>query len=196
MRGFVFALFLPKFLSDLFTVIDLETTGAVHKYGKITEIALYVHNGTAVTGSYATLINPEMDIPLPISRLTGITNDMVAGAPRFFEIARDIVELTAGRIFVAHNVNFDYGFLREEFRRLGYVFTRKRLCTVQLARKMYPGLPSYSLGVLCSTLGIPLENRHRAQGDAMATVLLFEKLLERHRQLQMMGKPGKTLNLF
>lgn len=180
----------------MFTIIDIETTGTVHKYGKITEIAIYVHNGERITDQFVTLINPEIDIPLYITRLTGITNQMVAGAPRFYEIARHIVELTAGRIFVAHNVNFDYNFIHEEFDRLGYTFYRKKLCTVQLSRRLFPGRPSYSLGKLCSDLGIEIEGRHRAAGDALATVKLFEKLLEKNGETGKIPKLGKTANLF
>jgi DNA polymerase-3 subunit epsilon len=102
---------------------------------------------------------------------------MVKNAPRFHEIARKIVELTAGRTFVAHNVQFDYRFIREEFNRLGYTFDRKTLCTVQLARKYIPGHQSYSLGSICSKLGINIKDRHRAAGDALATVKLFELIL-------------------
>jgi DNA polymerase-3 subunit epsilon len=180
----------------LFTIIDIETTGAVHKYGKITEIALFMHNGERITDQFITLVNPEMDIPLSITRLTGITNRMVSDAPRFFEIARQIVEMTTGRIFVAHNVNFDYSFVREEFLRLGYPFERKKICTVQLARKLFPGHASYSLGRLCSDFGIVIEDRHRAAGDAMATVKLFEKLLQKNRETGMVPRIGKTGNLF
>ncbi len=180
----------------MFTIIDIETTGAVYKYGKITEIAIYVHNGTEVTETFSSLINPEMDIPLPITRLTGITNAMVAGAPKFYEIARAVAEITAGRTFVAHNVNFDYQFIKEEFSRLGYDFNRKKLCTVQLSRKLLPGYASYSLGRLCSELGIEINGRHRADGDALATVKLFELLLEKKRQKAMTAGYGKTADLF
>lgn len=180
----------------MFTIIDIETTGTVYKYGKITELAVYVHNGEKVIDSFATLVNPGMDIPLPVSRLTGITNQMVAQAPRFEEIAAQLEEMTAGRVFVAHNVNFDYSFIREEFHRLGYEFRRKKLCTVQLSRKFLPGHDSYSLGRLCSELGITIEGRHRAAGDALATVRLFEILLERSREAARRSSPGKTPSLF
>ncbi|HNQ37988.1 MAG: 3'-5' exonuclease [Prolixibacteraceae bacterium] len=180
----------------MFTIIDIETTGTVYKYGKITELAVYVHNGERITGSFSTLINPEMDIPLPVSRLTGITNEMVARAPRFYEIAGQLAEMTAGKIFVAHNVHFDYSFIREEFLRLGYDFRRKKLCTVQLSRKLLPGHPSYSLGRLCADLGIGIEGRHRAAGDALATVRLFEILLEKNREAAMRASPGKTASFF
>jgi len=180
----------------LFTIIDIETTGTVYKYGRITEIALYVHNGERVTEQFQTLINPEVDIPLYITRMTGITNEMVATAPRFYEIAGKLEELTEGRIFVAHNVNFDYQFIREEFSRIGYIFNRKKLCTVQLSRKFLPGHASYSLGRLCEELGIELNDRHRASGDALATVRLFEMILARYIEQGILPQPGKTTSLF
>jgi DNA polymerase-3 subunit epsilon len=168
----------------LFTIIDIETTGNSPKYGKITEIAIYQHNGQNVTNHYSTLIHPEMDIPFFITNLTGITNDMVKHAPKFYEIAKTIVELTAGRKFVAHNARFDYSFIQQEFERLGYNFNRKTICTVQLSRKLLPGHASYSLGKLCSELGIEINGRHRASGDAYATVKLFEILLRKNEQTE------------
>ncbi|MBN1819629.1 MAG: 3'-5' exonuclease [Prolixibacteraceae bacterium] len=163
----------------MFAIIDVETTGAVYRYGKLTEIAIYIHNGEKITDSFQTLINPETDIPYFITKLTGINNEMVADAPKFYEVAKKIVEITAGKIFVAHNANFDYKFIKEEFKRLGYDYLRKTLCTVKLSRKLLPGHRSYSLGSLCNDLKIIIENRHRAAGDALATVKLFEILLEK-----------------
>ncbi|NQU84338.1 MAG: 3'-5' exonuclease [Mariniphaga sp.] len=163
----------------MFAIIDVETTGAVYKYGKLTEIAVYLHNGEKITNSYQTLINPEIDIPYFITKLTGINNEMVACAPKFYEVAKKIIEITAGRIFVAHNINFDYKFIKEEYKRLGYDYLRKTLCTVKLSRKLLPGYRSYSLGKLCNDLDIIIEGRHRAGGDALATVKLFEILLEK-----------------
>lgn len=180
----------------MFTVVDIETTGNLYKYGKITEIAIISFNGIHITGTFQTLLNPEMDIPYRISRLTGITNQMVAEAPVFPMIARKIVELTAGKIFVAHNVNFDYQFLREEFLRLGYTFDRKKLCTVQLSRKLLPGHSSYSLGNICHDLGIVIEGRHRALGDALATTRLFQILLEKNNDPRGMTRKGNILPLF
>ncbi len=165
----------------MFAIVDIETTGTVYKYGKITEIAIYQYNGVRITDSFTTLVNPEQDIPYFITKLTGIDNTMVADAPKFYEVAREIVEFTAGRVFVAHNVSFDYKFLKEEFKRLGYNFNRKTLCTVKMARKLIPGHPSYSLGKLCSNLGITIEGRHRAGGDALATVKLLEVLLKENQ---------------
>jgi DNA polymerase III subunit epsilon len=167
----------------MFAVIDVETTGAVYKYGKLTEIAIYLHNGTKITNTFQTLLNPEMDIPYFITKLTGINNEMVANAPKFYEIAREIVELTAGRVFVGHNVNFDYKFVKEEFNRLGYDYLRKTLCTVKLARRLLPGHRSYSLGNICSDLNIIIEGRHRAGGDALATVKLLDILLEKSQMV-------------
>ncbi len=127
---------------------------------------------------FTSLVNPESPIPYFITGLTGIDDHMVQNAPTFREIAQNVLRITEGCIFVAHSVNFDYGVIKEEFRQIGVDFIRKKLCTVRLSRKLIPGLRSYSLGKLCSAVNIPLVDRHRARGDAHATVLLFEKLLE------------------
>jgi len=165
----------------LFAIIDIETTGNKYNFGKITEIAIYQHNGQEITGEYSTLLNPEMDIPFFITRLTGINNEMVKNAPKFYEVAKKIIEMTQDRTFIAHNVSFDYKFIKEEFKRLEYEYTQKTLCTVKLSRKYLPGHKSYSLGKLCSDLGIEIKGRHRAAGDALATVKLFEILLEKNK---------------
>ncbi|MCK3684336.1 exonuclease domain-containing protein [Maribellus sp. YY47] len=166
----------------MFSIIDIETTGHSAKFGKITEIAIIQHNGQFITDSFSTLINPEMDIPYFITDLTGIDNNMVSNAPKFYEVAKKIVQMTSGRTFVAHNVSFDYNFIREEFARLGYDYQSKTLCTVKLSRKLLPGHRSYSLGKLCAELGININGRHRAAGDAFATVKLFEILMEKNQQ--------------
>lgn len=166
----------------MFAVIDIETTGGSPKTEKITEIAVFIHDGLSVVDEFVTLVNPEVNIPYYITGLTGITNEMVSDAPKFYEIAKKIVELTENRIFVAHNVNFDYSFVRNEFKTLGYEYSRKTLDTVRLARQVVPGLPSYSLGKLCASIGIPINNRHRAGGDALATVKLLEELLGRDQK--------------
>ena len=162
----------------MYAIIDIETTGGSALHEKVTEIAIYVHDGTRITGEFSSLINPEKHIPPFISRLTGISDEMVKSAPRFHEVAREIVEMTKDCVFVAHNALFDYGFIRQEFQRLGYRYHRPTLCTVKMSRKLLPGFKSYSLGNLCDSLDIRIENRHRAAGDALATVKLFEKLLE------------------
>ncbi len=163
----------------MYAIIDVETTGGNAIHDKITEIAIYLHDGKSIVKEYTTLVNPECGIPPFISRLTGIDNEMVQDAPKFYEIAKDIIEITEGAVIVAHNAPFDYGFISQEYKSLGYTFSRDYLCTVRLSRKLIPGYRSYSLGNLCSTLGIPLFNRHRAAGDALATVKLFELLLSK-----------------
>ena len=162
----------------MYAIIDLETTGGQPTQDRITEIAIYIHDGEKIVDEYATLLNPGRAIPPFISQLTGITNDMVSDAPKFHEVARKVVEMTEGCVFVAHNVRFDYSFLKKEFADLGYNYSRKTLCTVRLSRSLIPGQPSYSLGKLCQNIGIPLESRHRAAGDAHATALLFGRLLK------------------
>ncbi len=162
----------------MFAIVDIETTGGSPVTEKITEIAVYVYDGNKIVEEFCTLINPEKEIPYFITNLTGISNAMVANSPKFYEVARKIVEITQDRVFVAHNVSFDYHFIRNEFKRLGYNYSRQQLCTVQLSRKLIPGLASYSLGKICKHLNIEVNGRHRAYGDAYATVKLFEYLLQ------------------
>lgn len=166
-------------MSVKYAIIDVETTGGRAERDRITEIAIVVFDGQKVIKSFETLINPECPIPYGITELTGITNEMVADAPRFYEVAREIVEYTEGAVFVAHNVRFDYGFLREEFKRLGYTFSRKQLCTVRLSRQTFPGLSSYSLGNLIRHFSIVVENRHRAMADTMATLDVLTRILQK-----------------
>ena len=160
-----------------YAVVDIETTGSHSGFDRITEIAILIHNGKKVTKSFSTLINPESVIPAWISSLTGITNEMVAGAPRFYEVAKEIYQLLEDKIFVAHNVNFDYYFVKQEFKSLGSEINLKKLCTVRLSRKIFPGLPSYSLGNLCKSLNISIRDRHRAFGDAEATAKILGLLI-------------------
>ncbi|MDQ3142410.1 MAG: exonuclease domain-containing protein [Bacteroidota bacterium] len=161
-----------------FAIIDIETTGGSYLNDKITEIAIIIVENGAIIDRFESLVNPQRSIPYEITRITGITDDMVSGAPNFYEIAKDIVTLTESCIFVAHNVHFDYGFIRREFEQLGYSYYRKKLCTVQLSKKHYPGLRSYSLGSLINFLGIDVEQRHRAMQDALATSTLFLKMFQ------------------
>ncbi|MCS6975171.1 MAG: exonuclease domain-containing protein [Cyclobacteriaceae bacterium] len=166
----------------MFAVVDIETTGGYAEYHRITEIAIYHHDGKSITDFYYTLINPGRRIPSFITGLTGITTDMVEDAPAFEEIAEDILRLLEGRIFVAHNAHFDYSFLKKEFEIAGIRWQSKKLCTVRLSRKLIPGLRSYSLGSLAEALGIPVHNRHRAGGDAEATAHIFTRLLQRDKE--------------
>jgi len=161
----------------MYAIIDIETTGGSALMEKVTEIAIYLHDGKEITDEFVSLINPERNIPYFITNLTGITNEMVEDAPRFYEIAKKIIELTEGRIFVAHNARFDYSFIRQEFKSLGFNYSRNILDTVALSRKLLPGHRSYSLGNICKDLSITINGRHRASGDALATVRLFEILM-------------------
>jgi DNA polymerase-3 subunit epsilon len=163
-----------------FAIVDIETTGGNAARDRITEIAIFLHDGEKVVDEFCSLINPECSIPPFISRLTGINDEMVANAPKFYEVAKEIVQITDGAVFVAHNANFDYNFIRESYRSLGFNFTRDHLCTVGLSRKIIPGFRSYSLGNLCNSLNISITDRHRAKGDAFATVKLFEILLQKN----------------
>ena len=162
----------------MYSIVDVETTGGVGGPTRLTEIAVFRHDGTRVVDSFHSLLNPGCPIPPFISRMTGITDEMVQDAPLFADVAADVDRVTEGALFVAHNAPFDYNFLKKEFGWLGLPFERDRICTVWLSRRIFPGLPSYSLGKLCASLEIVLHHRHRAHGDAAATVLLFEKLLQ------------------
>ncbi len=163
----------------MYSIVDIETTGNGIKGNKITEISIFVFDGQQVVKEYTTLINPECEIPYYITGLTGIDNEMVREAPTFEEVADNVLELLTGTIFIAHSVNFDYNVIKEELKNIGRSLSLKKLCTVRLSRKVFPGYTSYSLGKLCSSLNIPLKNRHRARGDAAATVLLFKKILQK-----------------
>jgi DNA polymerase-3 subunit epsilon len=184
----------------MFAILDIETTGGSPKNEKITEIAIFLHDGEKVIKEYTSLINPERNIPYFITILTGINNEMVADAPKFYEIARDLVELTENCIIVGHNVNFDYSFIKSEFKHLGYDYNRQTICTVKLSRRLIPGLKSYSLGNLCESLDIKINGRHRATGDALATMQIFELLLRINNQQGsqipiMLPRDGKYKNL-
>lgn len=163
----------------MYSVVDIETTGNGYKGQKITEISIFIFDGEKIIDEFTSLVNPEQKIPHFITNLTGITEAMVRTAPKFYEIAKKIAQITKDTIFVAHNVNFDYNIIRDEFKSLGFDFKRKKLCTVRLSRKIIPGLASYSLGNICSTEGIDIAARHRAKGDAEATVELFRRLIKR-----------------
>ncbi len=166
----------------MYAIVDIETTGRSAQGQKVTEIAILIHDGTKVVDEYQSLVNPETSIPYSITQLTGIFDEMVANSPKFYEIAKKVFEMTEGHIFVAHNASFDYGVLRGEFASLGADFKRETMCTVKLSRQLFPGFRSYSLGNLCNDLNIQIENRHRAYGDAKATTLLLDLLLEKSRE--------------
>jgi len=167
----------------MYAIVDIETTGGYASANGITEISVFIHDGKRVVKHFETLIDPQQHIPNYITALTGIDNAMVAGAPVFDEIADTLFDILNDKVFVAHNVNFDYSFIKHQFKQSGYDLVVKKLCTVRLGRKVFPGLPSYSLGNLCRSLKIKIENRHRAGGDAKATVKLFDHMLANGAQL-------------
>ncbi|GGE64793.1 DNA polymerase-3 subunit epsilon [Pedobacter psychrotolerans] len=162
----------------LYAVVDIETTGGHASANGITEVAINIHDGNQVVESFSTLINPSIPIPDYITALTGIDDSMLVDAPTFGDVALQIYQLLHDKVFVAHNVNFDYSFLKHHLDQAGFDLQCRKLCTVRLSRKLIPGKSSYSLGKLCSSLNIPIQNRHRAAGDADATSILFNLLLE------------------
>lgn len=163
----------------LYAITDIETTGSYASANGITEIAVYIFDGQEIVDQFETLVNPHQSIPGFVQSLTGITDDMVQLAPSFEEIAPKLTELLQGKVFVAHNVNFDYSFIHHQLQNHGYELNCKKLCTVRYARKIFPKLASYSLGNLCRHFNIQIQNRHRAGGDARATVELFRLLKEK-----------------
>ncbi|WP_029034646.1 exonuclease domain-containing protein [Salinimicrobium terrae] len=170
----------------MYAILDIETTGGKYNEEGITEIAVYKFDGHKVVDQFISLINPEIPIQPFVINLTGINNEMLRHAPKFYEVAKRIVEVTDGAILVAHNAKFDYRILRTEFSRLGFDYERQSLCTVELSKKLIPDMPSYSLGKLVRSLGIPLSDRHRANGDAQATVKLFKMLLAKDSEKEIL----------
>jgi len=160
-----------------FAVVDIETTGGFPQEHGITEIAIVLHNGTEVEGRYETLVNPHQPIPPFIANMTGISDAMVAVAPSFEEVAPYIFNLLKDRVFVAHNVNFDFSFVKHHLQEAGFHLQTPKLCTIRLSRKVFPGFRKYGLGHLCRELGISISNRHRAGGDALATSEVLDMVL-------------------
>ena len=163
----------------MYAVVDIEATGGNHVKGRIIEIAIILFDGEKIISEYSTLVNPEVKIDWYVTKLTGIKNEMVADAPLFKDVAQEILNLTKGNIFVAHDVDFDYKFLKAELKKVGLPFKEPKVCTLTLSKKHLPDAESYSLGKLCEEMGIPIpkEVRHRAAGDAVATAKLLGLLL-------------------
>lgn len=170
----------------MYAILDIETTGGKYNEEGITEIAIYRFDGHKIVDQFSSLVNPERPIQPFVVNLTGINNEMLRQAPKFYEIAKRVIEITDDCILVAHNALFDNRILTTEFDRLGYPFEKRTLCTVELAKKLIPDMPSYSLGKLVRALGIPITDRHRAQGDAKATVALFKMLLAKDTSKQIL----------
>ena len=178
----------------MYAIIDIETTGGKYNEEGITEIAIHKFDGIDIIDSFVSLVNPEKEIQPFVVNLTGINNKMLRNAPKFYEVAKRIVEITSDCVLVAHNSSFDYRILRTEFRRLGYDFEIPTLCTVELSKLLIPGLESYSLGKLCRKIGIPVSDRHRADGDALATVKLLKILLQKDKDKIIVKKTIKSGN--
>ena len=176
----------------MYCILDIETTGGQYNEEGITEIAIYKFDGHEVVDQFISLVNPEKPIQPFVVKLTGINNAMLRSAPKFYEVAKRIIEITEGCIVVAHNASFDYRILQTEFRRLGFDFKKPTLCTVELAKKLIPDQVSYSLGKLVRALGIPMSDRHRASGDALATVKLFKMLLAKDVEKEILKSFVKT----
>jgi DNA polymerase-3 subunit epsilon len=181
---------IPNFISKrlsggkppMYAIVDIETTGSYAANNGITELAIVLHDGNKIMDRFETLINPQSPIPQYVQVLTGIHPDMLKDAPLFSEVAPRVYEMLKDAVFVAHHVNFDYSFIKYQLETAGFELDTNKLCTVRLSRKVFPGLPGYSLGKLCRELEIPIKNRHRAGGDADATVILFEKILQQDSQ--------------
>ena len=163
----------------MYAVLDIESTGGKYNEEGIMEIAIYRFTGDTVVDRFTTLINPKRHIQPFVAKLTGINARLLRTAPTFAEVAQRIVAITEGAVLVAHNAEFDYRILRTEFKRLGYAYRRQTLCTVELSKKLLPEAASYKLGKLARALGFPVRNRHRAEGDALATLALFKLLLRK-----------------
>jgi len=168
-------------LNVLFSILDLETTGGKFNKEGITEIAIYKFDGIKIIDEFISLINPQIPIQPYVQELTGINNKMLLTAPKFYQVCKRVLEITDNTILVAHNASFDYRMLKVEFNRLGYRFNIPQICTVNLSKKLIPDMDSYKLGKLVKSLGISISNRHRASGDALATVELFKLLLQKDK---------------
>ena len=186
----------------MYTIVDLEATGGKFNEESIIEIAIYRFDGVSITDQFISLVNPEKEIHPYVEKLTGISSRMLKTAPRFHEIAKRVIEITSNTVLVAHNAQFDYRILQLEFKRLGFDFSMKSICTVILSQELLPDQQSYKLGRLSRSLGIPIKDRHRASGDALATVELFKILLEKDVKQEIIRKsivefPGEKMdNIF
>lgn len=182
----------------LYSIVDIETTGSRPGPNTITEVAVIVTDGFEVKSRYETLLRPSGPIPVFVQRLTGITNEMTDDAPEFDEVAEELMGLLKDTVFVAHNVNFDYSFLKSEFGAAGIDWRSQRLCTVKMTRHFYPGLGKYNLGFLCNYFEIDNQAAHRAMGDCEATFKIFSSIVERFGEAAVEAffkKQNKAVNM-
>lgn len=173
---------------NLYSIIDIEATGGNSRIGRITEIAAFKFDGKEIIDSFHTLANPEMSIPPFVQNLTGITDKMTSSAPKFEVFAKDLYDFLHGSILVAHNIKFDYSFLQMEFQKVGIDYKSDRICTIEMSKHIIPGLGAYGLSKLCKTLNIKNSDRHRAEGDALATVELFKMLQKKDQNMLLSRK--------
>ena len=175
-----------------FAILDIETTGGKFNQEKITEISIFVYDGIKIIDKFETLINPEKDIQPFVQRLTGINSDLVKDAPKFEEVSENIFEITKDKIIVAHNVDFDYRIIKNEFQNINIKYQRDLLCTVDLSKLIFPNLKSYKLTNLLSNFGIVNENPHRANSDALGALELFKILINNDLEMKIIKSNIKS----
>lgn len=178
----------------MYSIIDIESNGAGYRHECIIDIAIYRYDGQKIVDQFISLVNPESDITPFVQKLTSITPKMVKTAPKFHEIAKRVIEITQNTTLVGHNIDFDYRMLRQSFKGLGYDFKINTLDTIPLAKKLIPNEVSYSLGKLVKSLGIPLTNHHRADGDARATLELFKLLVSKDTENEIIQEQHDETN--
>lgn len=177
----------------MYAVIDVEATGGKKGEESIIEVAIFLYDGEKVIDQVISLVQPDREIDVYVQKLTQITPKMVRTAPKFHEIAKRIIEITEGAVLVGHNIDFDYRMLKQEFKKLGYTYYRETIDTLTLSEKHFPGAESYSLGKLSKSLGIPVTDRHRASGDARATLELFKLLQDKDSEKDILSKEAASL---
>lgn len=175
-----------------FAILDVETTGGKFNQEKITEISIFVYDGIKIIDEFETLVNPEKDIQPFVQKLTGINSDLVKDAPKFKEVSKKIFEITKDKIIVAHNVDFDYRIIKNEFQNINIKYRRDSLCTVVLSKLIFPNLKSYKLTNLLSNFGIVNENPHRANSDALGALELFKILINNDLEMKIIKSNIKS----
>ena len=186
--------FLVKEMYKHFAILDVETTGGKFNEEKITEIAIIVYDGGKVIDKFETLINPGKDIQPFVQKLTGITMDLVKNSPKFKDVSEKIFKITKDKIIVAHNVDFDYRVIKNEFQSINIKYYRDSLCTVDLSKLIFPNLKSYKLTNLLSNFGIENENPHRANSDALGALKLFQIIISNDLEMKVIKSKIKTCN--
>lgn len=178
----------------MYSIIDIESNGAGFRKECIIDIAIFRYDGHKIVDQFISLVNPESDITPFVQKLTNISPKMVKTAPKFHELAKRVIEITEGTTLVGHNIDFDFRMLRQSFQRLGYDYQINTLDTIPLAKKLIPDEVSYSLGKLVRSLGIPLVNAHRAEGDARATLELFKLLVSKDTENEIIQEQHEETN--